>query len=252
MTLSYPEDDNAVCFQVEDVSPWFRHRNDCIAAAVKRFPPSGAIVDVGGGNGYVARRLIDEGFETIVVEPGPAGALNARTGRGIGTVICATLEDAGFEKSSVAAVGLFDVLEHIEDDRAMVERLRGVLRPGGLAYLTVPSPPWLYSIKDVDARHFRRYSLRGLNEVFGPAFQVEFATYFFSALTLPTLLLRALPYRLGLAKPRTSQSYAAEHARASQATGGPMAWILARELAAIRAGRARMIGTSCLLVARKR
>jgi SAM-dependent methyltransferase len=252
MTVSYPEDDNAVCYQVEDGSPWFRHRNDCIAAVVKRFPPAGAIVDVGGGNGYVARRLIDEGFETIVVEPGPAGAENARTGRGIATVICATLEDAGFRESSLAAVGLFDVLEHIEDDRAMVARLSALLQPGGLAYVTVPSPPWLYSMKDVDALHFRRYSIRGLTEVFGAAFQIAYVTYLFSALTLPTLLLRALPYRLGFARPRTSESYAAEHNRGARSAGGLMASLLARELAAIRNGRVRVYGTSCLLVARKR
>src|SRR5437667_10420277 len=72
--LSYPEGANAVCFQVEDGSFWFRHRNDCIAAAVARFPPSGAILDVGGGNGYVARRLTDAGLETLVLQPGACGA----------------------------------------------------------------------------------------------------------------------------------------------------------------------------------
>lgn len=251
-SVSYPEEDNAICFQVEDHSPWFRHRNDCIATVVARFPPPGAIVDVGGGNGYVARRLIDDGFESIVLEPGPVGALNARTGRAIATVICATLEDAEFRKASLAAVGLFDVLEHVEDDRGMVERLSAVLKPGGLAYVTVPSPPWLFSIKDVDARHFRRYTLRGLSAVFSPTFHIEYATYFFSALTLPTLLMRALPYKLGLAKARTSESYAAEHTRGSQSSGGPLAWVLARELEAIKAGRVRGYGTSCLMVARRR
>jgi hypothetical protein len=88
--------------------------------------------------------------------------------------------------------------------------------------------------------------------VFDPAFEVVYSTYFFSALTLPTLLLRALPYRLGLAKSRSSESYAAEHKGGAQSPGDPMGWLFARELAAIRAGRTRAYGTSCLVVARRR
>lgn len=250
--VSYPEEDNAICFQVEDASPWFRHRNDCLVSVVKRFPPAGSIVEIGAGNGYVARRFIDEGFGTVVLEPGPTGAENARVGRRIDDVICATLEDARFKSSSIAAVGLFDVLEHIEDDRAVVTELARILQPGGLVYLTVPSPPWLFSIKDVDARHYRRYSIAQLTRLFGDAFEIEYATYFFSALTVPTLLLRAIPYRLGLAKPRTSESYAAEHARGAEARGGVLPWLFSRELRAIEAGRVRAHGSSCLLVARRR
>ena len=186
------------------------------------------------------------------VEPGPAGADNARAGRGIENVICATLENAGFATASVAAVGLFDVLEHIEDDRAMVGQLRDALRPGGLVYLTVPSPPWLYSIKDVDAQHFRRYSLRGLRDVFGAAFEVLYATYFFSALTLPTFLLRALPYRLGLAKPQSSGRYAAELSLGGGLTRATMERLFERERVMIRGGRVRFYGTSCLMAARRR
>ena len=250
--VSYPEEDNAVCFQIEDGSPWFRHRNDCLMSVVRRFPPAGPIVEIGAGNGYVARRFIDEGFPSVVLEPGPTGAHNAKTKRQIDDVICATLEDANFKAGVLAAVGLFDVLEHIEDDVAVVRQLGRILQPGGLVYLTVPSPPWLFSIKDVDAQHYRRYSIAQLTTLFGDAFHVEYATYFFSALTLPTLLLRAIPYRLGLAKPRSSESYAAEHARAGQSSSGVMGWFLGRELRAVQAGRVRAHGTSCLLVARRR
>lgn len=249
--VSYPEEDNAVCFQVEDGSPWFRHRNNCIASVVRRFPPSGPIIEIGAGNGYVARRLADEGFPTIVLEPGPTGAHNARVGRQIDDVICATLEDADFKTASLSAVGLFDVLEHIEDDHAVVRQLARVVRPGGLVYLSVPSPPWLFSVKDVDAQHFRRYSTAQLAALFSDAFHMEYITYMFATLTLPTLLLRALPFRLGLAKPRTSESYAAEHAPGSS-SGGVMSWLFDREWRAIDAGRTRMHGTSCLLVARRR
>jgi hypothetical protein len=62
--VSYPSDGNDACFALEDVSFWFAHRNDCIVAAARKFPPppGEAIFDLGGGNGFVARGLLDAGF----------------------------------------------------------------------------------------------------------------------------------------------------------------------------------------------
>lgn len=48
--ISYPDEGNEACFEVEDQSFWFRHRNDCIRELVRNFPPRGRgpIFDVGG------------------------------------------------------------------------------------------------------------------------------------------------------------------------------------------------------------
>ena len=76
--ISYPSTGNDRCFQLEDKSFWFRHRNNCILEAVRRYPPEGEILDIGGGNGYVTRRILDEGFRAILLEPGLSGAYNGR------------------------------------------------------------------------------------------------------------------------------------------------------------------------------
>ena len=39
--ISYPEEGNEACFEVEDRSFWFRHRNDCLVEMVRNFPPEG-------------------------------------------------------------------------------------------------------------------------------------------------------------------------------------------------------------------
>ena len=39
--ISHPEEGNEACFDVEDQSFWFRHRNDCIRELVRNFPPRG-------------------------------------------------------------------------------------------------------------------------------------------------------------------------------------------------------------------
>ncbi len=53
--VSYPVEGNEACFQIEDESFWFKHRNDCICEVVSQFPPTnkGPIFDVGGVNVFV-------------------------------------------------------------------------------------------------------------------------------------------------------------------------------------------------------
>jgi SAM-dependent methyltransferase len=249
--IAYPEGHHDVCFRIEDGSFWFRHRNRCITAAVARFPPAGAILDVGGGNGYVTRGLIDAGYDTALLEPGVSGARNARIGRGVPTVICATLEQSAIRTGAVAAVGLFDVLEHIEDDRIFVERLHAIIQPGGLLYLTVPSFQWLWSIADADAMHFRRYTRRSLAAVLNGRFELLYATYLFERLVPVFFLMRTLPYRAGLARPRPAHAYEVDHAAGGASLSRLCERLIAGEADAIASGRARRIGSSLLAVARR-
>lgn len=195
--VSYPDWGNAACFQVEDSSFWFQHRNACILEAVKLFPPGGPVFDIGGGNGYVAKGLQNAGLEVVLVEPGITGARNAQQ-RGIHTVICATVQDAGFVQQSLAAIGLFDVLEHIEKEKEFLAELREFLIPGGKIYLTVPAYNLLWSREDIDAGHQRRYSRQALrNALLSAGFRIDFLTGFFRFLPPAILLGRVLPYRLG-------------------------------------------------------
>jgi len=196
--VSYPSKGNDQCFEIEDMSFWFQHRNACIVELVRKFPPrgKGPIFDVGGGNGFVAKGLVDAGWDVVLVEPGPAGARNAKK-RGLQNVVCATTQAAKFRALSLPAVGVFDVVEHIGDDRAFLGHLCELLQPGGMLYLTVPAYNLLWSDEDYYAGHFRRYSCKNLKRLCSAAkFDVQFLTGIFSWLMVPLLLFRALPYRL--------------------------------------------------------
>ncbi len=217
-SISYPEDGNLQYFQLEDASFWFRHRNNCITSVIKQFPPTGPIIDVGGGNGYVTKRILDEGFEAVLLEPGTVGALIGKTRRKIPIVICSVLEDAGFPQASLSAVGLFDVIEHIQDDYGFIEQIHRILKPNGLLYSTVPAYQWLWSLSDVTAQHYRRYNRTMIVDLFALKFDVLFFTYFFGALTLPIFFLRTLPFRLGLSKSGEVFSPEMEHG----SKGGPV------------------------------
>ena len=115
--VNYPDDGNDECFEIEENSFWFHHRNNCIIEMIKSYPPvhNGLIFDIGGGNGFVSRGLLNSGFNVVLVEPGPSGAKNAKR-RGIPHVICATTHTAKFKTETIPAIGVFDVVEHIEDD----------------------------------------------------------------------------------------------------------------------------------------
>lgn len=209
--VSYAAHGHEECLQVEDRSFWFRHRNDCIASLVANHPYRGALLDIGGGNGYVARRLADEGREVVLLEPGEVGARNARGVRGLEHVVCATLQDAGFHPGSFGAIGMFDVIEHIEDDRGFLADCARVLAPGGRLYLTVPCHAWLWSGADVEAGHFRRHTRASLEQLLDGLFRIDYLGGFFRPLVAPQYLLRALPYRLGLGRRQSLLSAEAEH-----------------------------------------
>jgi SAM-dependent methyltransferase len=250
--VSYPPDHDATCFRVEDGSFWFNHRNRCITAAVRRFQPEGFILDVGGGNGFVARGLVDAGYETVLLEPGRVGARNARSGRALPTVINATIGDAAIRTASVPNVGLFDVLEHIEDHQSFVDHLSRILRPGGFLFLTVPAFDWLWSVSDVDAMHYRRYTRQSLTKLLAGRFDVLYATYLFQRLVPLFVLARALPYRVGLARARPAHAYEADHGAGRPWTSAALERLLASEVSAIVSGTSLRMGSSLLVVARRR
>ena len=185
--VSYPVTGNEECFAIEERSFWFQHRNACIAAAIERHPPirGEPIFDIGGGNGFVSVALQEMGFEVVLVEPGTSGAMRAKQ-RGIRTVICATLDAAMFDERALGAVGLFDVIEHLEDEAGSLRSIRRLLKAGGRLYATVPAYQALWSEEDESAGHFRRYTSRSITgSLCSAGFAIEYATYFFRPLPIP-------------------------------------------------------------------
>ena len=251
--ISYPDEGNEACFKVEDQSFWFRHRNDCIVELIRQFPPSrkGPIFDVGGGNGFVAKGLIDAGWEVVLVEPGQSGVTNAKK-RGVAHVVCGTTHSAGFENGSISAIGVFDVVEHIDDDNKFLSHLCDLLENKGMLYLSVPAYNFLWSHEDVEAGHFRRYTLGQLQNILASTgFKLVFRTYIFGFLPLAVLLFRTLPYRAGLYVKANEKISPQDHVIRK----GIFSWLLAYyqrwELQRLKQNKCLPVGGSCLVVATK-
>lgn len=243
--LSYPADGNARCAQIEETSFWFAHRNRIIVGLVRRHGSAGPFLDIGGGNGFVARALQAAGIDAVLLEPGPEGATTAHA-RGVATVINAGLHEAALPTACFAAAGMFDVLEHIGDDAGALIETRRILRPGGRLFLTVPAFDFLFSADDVGAGHHRRYTAAGLVALLRRCgFQPLVCGYAFMPLLPLVFALRTLPSRLGLLRPADPTRNAREH----RAGGAGIAALLRLEEARFAAGSFMPFGTSVVAAA---
>lgn len=248
-SVHYPEEGNEWCQQIEENSFWFKHRNNCITTIMKHYPPSGPIFDIGGGNGFVAIAIQKAGYDVIMVEPGISGARHARK-RGIDTVICSTIENVGFAGNSLAAVGLFDVIEHIPADIDFLKTIRRSLGPHGRLYITVPSYQFLWSADDEFACHFRRYSMKTLlARLEESGFSPEYSTYIFSFLPVPIFLCRTVLSKLGFSKKRLEQE-CTDHECSGRIGETALNWLLRNELTVLEHKRRLLFGSSCLVVAK--
>ncbi len=193
--INYPQKGNADSFRLEQDSFWFNHRNNVILKIIKRFPFYGNFVDIGGGNGYqvqfLAGHLPDKKF--ILVEPGKTGCQNARI-RGIKHVFNMKFQDLIFTKKNIGGVGLFDVLEHIKNDTALLHQLFKKCKSGTLIYITVPAYSWLWSDLDVYGGHFRRYDKSRFNKIAADLdIDMIYFSYYFIYLPWFIFITRSLP-----------------------------------------------------------
>lgn len=66
------------------------------------------------------------------------------------------------DTASVSYVFTLNVLEHIDDDLAIIRELYRVLKPGGQILIYVPAFPILFTSMDKHVGHLRRYRMDGL------------------------------------------------------------------------------------------
>jgi SAM-dependent methyltransferase len=145
-------------------------------------------------------------------------------------------------------LGMFDVLEHIDDDEATLRWAAGVLEPGGILVLTVPAHPFLFDEADVLAHHRRRYRRREFGERIRRAgFEVRLLTHFMSPLVPMLLAARSLG-RLVRGRHQSVAAQRNAELRVVPVINGVMRALLAVERRALRLGRPPF-GTSLLAVA---
>jgi SAM-dependent methyltransferase len=110
------------------------HLLDLIAEQV----PAGRLLDVGCGHGLLLDEARSRGYDTVGLELSRSAASHAREELGL-DVREAPVEDFA-DAGGFDVVVLADVIEHLDDPVAAVDRCAGMLRPGGVLCVVTPDP----------------------------------------------------------------------------------------------------------------
>lgn len=108
--------------EFDAVKPWLK----------QKLVDQARVLEVGGGNGLLAGRLAEMGFDVISIDPEPREPSFFPVRKGD----CAKLE---FEDGSFDVIFSSNVLEHVDDLGAALAEMRRVLKEGGIMVHTMPT-----------------------------------------------------------------------------------------------------------------
>ncbi len=171
-------------FEMEQRHFWHVGRREIILDILKKIPDinQARILEVGCGNGSVLaflkqHKLNVEGGDIFV-----EGLKFCRKRAGELPLYQIDIMSLPFI-SSYDVIGMFDVLEHIKDDKKALSEVNRALEPGGKILLTVPAHKFLWSYFDEASAHQRRYSRKEIiAKVEENGFIIRKASYYVSFL----------------------------------------------------------------------
>lgn len=165
--------------------------------------PNEQVLDFGAGEGYLAQEVEKESRCLVIcIEPADnlqKFYLGKKHYKSIDEMDCKTVD---YIYSS-------NVLEHIEDDAAVVDAFYQKLKPGGKVFLYLPAFHILYSSMDKKVGHFRRYTKSMLLNLFADKnkWQIEELAYADFAGFFVTLLYKLIGSRQGDISPKSLKFY---------------------------------------------
>ncbi len=81
-----------------------------------------------------------------------------------------------------------DVIEHVEDDMAILQHLSELLNKNGQILITVPAFDFLFSNKDKVLLHYRRYTKKNIKKIISKYFNITKLSYYNFFLFIPIVI----------------------------------------------------------------
>ncbi len=126
------------------------------------------ILDFGAGYGIITKMLDDLGFNVKAVEKNKK-AIQELSKKGI-----ETFTKIGDIKNSIDCIISLNVLEHIEDDNAVIADFYNLLPKGGKLLLYLPASNIVWTDLDNKVNHKRRYQKKDLKKLLiSNSFQIK-------------------------------------------------------------------------------
>ncbi len=235
-----------VLAEAQDRHFWLRQRTALVLWALdKYFPGAQRVLELGCGGGGMLRAIHAhrpgitlDGADLFVSGLALAAQALPEGSRLMQMDAAALPFEAEYD-----IVSLFDVLEHTDDDGAVLASSARALIPGGGLLLTVPQHRFLWSHLDEMAHHRRRYASRRLKAKLKAAgFRVE-AAISYQSLLLPAMYLARFAYH--------RSRHPSDVLRINRILNGIFDGICAVERAMIRSRVRLPFGDSLLIVARR-
>ena len=189
-------------FEVEESHWWYVGLHKLILATIqsesKRLGRPLKIFDAGCGTGRLYQLLAEQGHSVSGCDAS-VEAIQLCRQRGVSGVYQADLNVLELEPATFDAITSIDVLYHtgIEDDVAVMRRLRSGLKPDGLLIMNLVAHEFLRSTHDIAVHTRERYTRKSLClRLLEAGFKINFASYrvsiLFPFIALYRLLLRQI------------------------------------------------------------
>jgi SAM-dependent methyltransferase len=135
------------------------------------------LLDCGAGTGLFAEEMAAS-CRVLVLDDHEEALRILRTRFKSEQILSLAGDQVPLPDGSLEYVTALDVLEHVPDDAAVVRGFHRLLKPGGLAVVTVPASMALWSDWDVALHHFRRYDRAQLRALFeGGGWEIVHVNY---------------------------------------------------------------------------
>jgi len=192
---------------------WFSVRRKWIYDKIRKFlPPPAEFLEVGCGTGNVVSFMGSKGYTATGCEFYAEALQLAWPGF---RRVHGDASNLPFSPESFDIVGLFDVIEHFQDDSMILREAARVLRKDGIMTVSVPAREELWSRADEISMHKRRYTIDGLKKLLRESdLEVLLMEYMFMGLYIPTKYSRSRnieresnPFKIGGIVNRFFKSY---------------------------------------------